>query len=70
MEYKAQPIADANIHRSPIVNFKFNSKFKSPLIIIANTPAKQEIKPIILVKLIFSLKNILEIIIINIGEDE
>jgi len=37
--------------------------------IIVNTPIRQVISPIILVKLIFSLKKILEIKIINIGED-
>ena len=36
---------------------------------IENTPVRQEIKPIILIKLIFSPKKILEIKIINIGED-
>ena len=36
---------------------------------IAKTPIKQVISPIILVRLIFSLKKILEIKIINIGED-
>ena len=37
---------------------------------IAKTPIKQEIRPTILRKFIFSLKKILEIKIINIGEDE
>ena len=49
-------MAAANIHRSPIVKFKFNNKFKSPLIIIAKTPIKQETKPIILIKLNFLIK--------------
>ena len=52
-----------------MVKFKFRSKFKSPLIIIAKTPTKHEIKPIIFYKLIFSLKNIAEIIIIKIGDE-
>ena len=38
--------------------------------IIAKTPTKQEISPTILRKFIFSLKKILEIRIMNIGEDE
>ena len=38
-------------------------------VIIAKTPTKQDISPIIFVRLIFSLKKILEIKIINIGED-
>ena len=37
---------------------------------MAKTPIKQEIRPTILRKFIFSLKKILEIKIINIGEDE
>ena len=37
--------------------------------IIAKTPIKQEISPIIFVRLIFSLKKILETKIINIGEE-
>ena len=37
---------------------------------IAKTPIKQEIRPTILRKFILSLKKILEIKIINIGEDE
>ena len=59
----------ANIHKSPIVKFRSNKKFKSPLMIIAKTPIKQETKPIILVRLIFSLKKIADIIIINIGDE-
>jgi len=62
-------MAAANIHKSPIVKFKFNNKFKSPLIIIAKTPIKQETKPIIFIKLTFSLKNIADIKIINIGDE-
>ena len=62
-------MAAANIHRSPIVKFKFNNKLKSPLIMIAKTPNKQETKPIILIRLTFSLKKIAEIKIINIGEE-
>ena len=63
-------MAEANIHKSPIVNLRLINKDKSPLIIIAKTPTKQETRPIILRKFIFSLKKILEIKIINIGEDE
>jgi len=37
---------------------------------IAKTPIKQEIRPTILRKFIFSLKKMLEIKIINIGEEE
>jgi len=37
---------------------------------MAKTPIKHETSPIILRRLIFSLKNKLEIMIINIGEDE
>ena len=37
---------------------------------IANTPIKQEASPTILRKFIFSLKKILEISIMNIGDDE
>ena len=40
-----------------------------PLIIIAKTPIKQDISPITFVRFIFSLKKILEIKIINIGDD-
>ena len=36
---------------------------------IAKTPIKQDISPIIFIRLIFSLKKILEIKIINIGEE-
>ena len=70
MEYRAQPTADANIHKSPIVNFRSINKDKLPLIIIIKTPAKHEIRPIILNRFIFSLKKMLEIKIINIGDDE
>ena len=63
-------MAEANIHKSPIVNLRLINKDKSPLIIIAKTPIKQETRPIILRKFIFSLKKILEIKIINIGDDE
>ena len=38
--------------------------------IMTKTPIKQEISPTIPTKFIFSLKKILEIKIINIGEDE
>ena len=62
-------MAAASIHRSPIVKFKFNNKFKSPFIIIAKTPIKQVARPITLIKLIFSSKKIAEIKIINIGEE-
>ena len=44
-------------------------KFKLPFIMIMNTPIKHAINPIILVKLIFSLKKKYEIKIINTGED-
>ncbi len=63
-------MAEASIHKSPIVNLRLINKDKSPLIIIAKTPIKQEISPITLKRFIFSLKKILEIIIINIGDDE
>ena len=62
-------MAAANFHRSPIVNFRSINKFKLPLIIIVKTPNKHEIKPITLIKLIFSPKKKLEIRIINIGDD-
>ena len=62
-------MAAANIQRSPIVKFKFINKLISPLIIIVKTPIKQDMRPIILIKLIFSLKKIPEIKIINIGDD-
>ena len=52
-----------------MVKLRFNNKFKSPFIMIANTPIKHDINPIILIKLIFSLKNIDEIQIINMGDD-
>ena len=42
----------------------------TPLIIMAKTPIKHETSPIILRRLIFSLKNKLEIMIIKIGEEE
>ena len=41
----------------------------SPLIIIAKTPIRQETKPIILIRLIFSLKKIAYIKIINMGDE-
>ena len=41
-----------------IVSDHFINKSKLPFIIIANTPVKQETKPIILMKLIFSPKKI------------
>ena len=62
-------MAAANIHKSPVVKFRSNKRFKSPLMIIAKTPIKHETKPIILVRLIFSLKKIADIIIINIGDE-
>ena len=43
---------------------------KSPLIMIAKTPVKQEARPTIQRKFIFSLKKMQEIRIINIGDDE
>ena len=49
-------MAAANIHKSPIVNCKLINKLISPFIMIIKTPIKHEINPIILVKLIFSLK--------------
>ena len=63
-------MAEANIHKSPIVNLRLVKKDKSPLIMMAKTPIKQEISPTTLKKFIFSLKKILEIKIINIGDDE
>ena len=65
----AHPIAAPTIHKSPDVNFKFNSRSILPLLIIAKTPIKHKSKPTILDKLILSLKNITEIIIINMGEE-
>ena len=62
-------MAAANIHKSPIVKFRFNNKFKSPFIMIAKTPIKHDTSPIILIRLIFSLKNIAEIKMIKIGEE-
>ena len=59
-----------NIHRSPEVNFSRKSNLIFPLIIIANTPKIQIKTPRILIKFIFSLKKIVEIKIINIGEEE
>tara|TARA_B100001094_G_scaffold166453_1_gene161110 strand:- start:136 stop:561 length:426 start_codon:yes stop_codon:yes gene_type:complete len=53
-----------------MVNLRPINKDKSPLIMIAKTPIKQEVSPIILKKFIFSLKKIQEIKIMNIGEDE
>ena len=47
----------------------FNNKSILPLLIIAKTPIKHKNKPIILDKLILSLKNITERIIIKIGEE-
>ena len=62
-------MAAANIHKSPIVNCKLINKLISPFIMIIKTPIKHEINPIILVKLIFSLKKKYEIKIINTGDD-
>ncbi len=53
-----------------LVNLRPINKDKLPLIIMVKTPIKHETSPIILRKFIFSLKNRLEIMIINIGEDE
>ena len=50
-----------------MVNLRLINKDKSPLIMIAKTPIKQEVSPAILKKFICSLKKILEIKIINIG---
>ena len=65
----AHPIAAPIIQRSPDVNLKFNNKSILPLLIIAKTPTKHKSKPIILERLILSLKNITERIIIKIGEE-
>ena len=48
---------------------KFISKLNSPLIKIIITPIRHEINPITFLKVIFSLKKILEIKIIKIGDD-
>ena len=43
------------------MKFKFINRFISPLITIVKTPIKQDTRPIILIKFIFSLKKIPEI---------
>ena len=69
IEYIAQPIAAPTIHKSPEVNLTFINKAMSPLQIIIRTPNRDITKPKNLEKLIFSLKNIIDSNIINIGED-
>ena len=69
MEYIAQPIAAPTIHKSPEVNLKFINKSMLPLLIIAKTPIIHNTNPIILEKLILSLKNITDKIIIKIGDE-
>ena len=65
----AHPIAAPTIHKSPDVNLKFSNKSILPLLNIAKTPIKHKSKPITLDRLILSLKNITERIIIKIGEE-
>ena len=62
-------MAAPTIHRSPDVNLKFKSKSNLPLLIIVNTPTRHKNKPIILDKLILSLKNITDKMIIKIGDE-
>ena len=50
-------------------NLKFINKSNLPLLIIASTPVKHKIKPIILERLILSLKNITDRMIIKIGDE-
>ena len=69
LEIQYQKAFNYRVDETPYNKLKFNNKFKSPLIIIAKTPIKQETKPIILIKLTFSLKKIAEIKIINMGEE-
>ena len=57
------------IHKSPDVNLKFINKSKLPLLIMDKTPIKHKTNPMILEKLILSLKNITDKIIIKIGEE-
>ena len=65
----AQPIAAPTIHKSPDVNLKFINNSNLPLLIIVNTPIIHESKPKILERLILSLKNITDKIIIKIGDE-
>ena len=69
MEYTAHPIAATIIHKSPEVNLKFSNNCMLPLLIIVKTPIKQTRRPIILENVILSLKNIVDKMIINIGDD-
>ena len=69
IEYRAQPNAAPNTHKSPIVKFKLIKKSKLPLDIIIKTPVTQISRPNTLKKLIFSLKNKIDKKIIITGED-